>query len=201
MGAGAFVLLTLSGVDWIWLAVLAAVILLYDAIHKKWAGSVWLMGSCRFFLWLTAASAANENLAPLTFGWGGVVALYVVGISLFARNEATSDSKQNMLPIPLLFFPFAFALYLLLKVKVPPELPATIACTVGAIVSARLAMFSIKRIKAGGDGAIGKGVSLLLAGIAASDAAAVGLLLPAAGWSCLACVPIALALQKKFAAT
>ncbi|MBO94927.1 MAG: hypothetical protein CMI32_08550 [Opitutales bacterium] len=201
LGVGAFILLELSGVTWIWLAILTALILLYDAIHKKWSGSVWLMGSCRFFLWLAAASAANENLAPLTFGWGGVVAFYVVGISFLARNEATGDAKQNLLSIPLLFFPFAFALYLLLTIRVPPELSATVACTLGAIVSARLAMFSVKRIKSGEPGAVGKGVSLLLAGIAASDAAAAGLLLPAAGWSCLACVPIALALQKKFAAT
>lgn len=201
LGAGAFILLELSGVTWIWLAILAAVILLYDAIHKRWSGSVWLMGSCRFFLWLTAASAAQEKLAPLTLAWSTIIALYVVGISLFARNEATGDARQNLLPIPLLFFPFAFALYLLLAIRVPPELSATVACTVGAIVSARLAMFSVRRIKSGESGAVGKGVSLLLAGIAACDAAAAGLLFPTAGWTCLACVPVALLLQKKFAAT
>jgi len=76
-----------------------------------------------------------------------------------------------------------------------------LACMVGAFVSARLATYSMKRMTSGESGSIGKGVSLLLAGIAACDAAAAGLLSPIAGWSCLACVPIALVLQKKFAAT
>lgn len=201
LGVGAFVLLELSGVRWIWLVVLAAVILLYDAIHKKWSGSVWLMGSCRFFLWLTAGSAANEELAPLTLAWSGVIALYVVGISLFARGEATGGSGKNLLPVPLLFGPLAFVLYLIAATTFHPTPSALLAGIVGAFVSARLVMFSVKRIKSGEPDGIGKGVSLLLAGIAACDAAAAGLLFPAAGWTCLACVPIALLLQKKFAAT
>ena len=201
LGVGAFILLELSGVAWIWLAVLALVILLYDAIHKKWSGSVWLMGCCRFFLWLTVASAANEKLAPLTLAWSGVVALYVVGISLFARGEATGGSSQNRLPVPLLFGPLAFALYLILAARSHPTPSAVLACMMGAFVCARLAMFSVRRIKSGEPDGIGKGVSLLLAGIAACDATAAGLLFPAAGWACLACVPIALLLQKKFAAT
>ena len=201
LGIGGFILLKCSGVSWIWLALLTTVILLYDAIHKKWSGSVWLMGSCRFFLWLTAASAANDDLAPLTLCWSGVVALYVVGISLFARGESTGGSGRNRWPVPLLLGPLAFSLYLILAAMVPPAPGALLSCMVGAFVSARLATFAIKRMKSGQPGAIGKGVSLLLAGIAACDAAAAGLLVPVAGWTCLACVPIALALQKKFAAT
>ncbi len=201
LGLGAFILLYLCGVNWVWLTLLAAVILIYDAVHKKWAGSVWLMGSCRFFLWLTAASAASDTLAPLTIAWSSVVALYIVGISLFARGEATGGAKQNRWPIPLFFGPLAFALYLVLAATTIPAPQAMLACMVGAFVSARLATYSIKRMTSGESGSIGKGVSLLLAGIAACDAAAAGLLSPIAGWSCLACVPIALVLQKKFAAT
>lgn len=201
LGLGAFILLYLCEVYWVWLTLLAAVILIYDIVHKKWAGSVWLMGSCRFFLWLTAASAANEPLVPLTIAWGAVVAFYVVGISLFARGEATGGTGQNRWAIPLLFGPIAFALYLILATAPLPSPPAVLACMLGAFVSARLATYSMKQMVSGQPGAIGKGVSLLLAGIAACDAAAAGLLSPIAGWSCLACVPIALVLQKKFAAT
>lgn len=201
LSLGGFILLQFSGVSWIWLSLLTAVILLYDAIHKKWAGSVWLMGSCRFFLWLTAASAAHDVLAPLTVAWSGVIAIYVVGISLFARGESTGASEKNRLPIPLLFGPLAFSLFLIFSTKVPAVPSATLACMVGAFVSARLSTFSVRRIKSGQPGGIGKGVSLLLAGIAACDATAAGLLFPMIGWTCLACVPIALLLQKKFAAT
>ena len=201
MGLGIFVLVKLSGVDWVWLTILATVIILYDAIHKKWVGSVWLMGSCRFFLWLTAASAANEQLAPLTVGWSTVVGLYVVGISLFARAESTGGPGRNLLAIPMLYGPLAYALFMILTATPHPEPQAMLACMVGALVAARLATFSMKRMRSRQPGCIGKGVSLLLAGIAACDATAAGMLLPVAGWGCLAGVPIALALQKKFAAT
>ncbi len=201
LGLGAFTLLQLCQVDWIWLTLLVSVILLYDAIHKKWQGSVWLMGCCRFFLWLTAASAATQTMAPLTFCWAGIIALYVVGVSLFARGEATESSSKQIFPIPLLFIPFAFSVYLLLAANTPPIPSATLACMAGALVSGRLVLFGFRKVKSGESGGIGKGVSLLLAGIAACDAAAAGLLFPASGWACLFCVPIALLLQKKFAAT
>lgn len=201
LGLGIFILLQLCQVDWVWLLLLALVILLYDAIHKKWKGSVWLMGSCRFFLWLTAASAANPQIATLTFSWAGIVALYVVGISLFARGEATGETTSKVFPIPLLFGPFVFAVYLLLAANQSPVPAATLACMFGALVSGRLVLFGFRNVKSGESGGIGKGVSLLLAGIAAGDAAAAGLLFPTMGWACLACVPIALLLQKRFAAT
>ena len=201
LGLGIFILLQLCQVDWLWLSLLTSLILLYDAVHKKWNGSVWLMGSCRFSLWITVASAANLEIAPLTFAWAGIVALYVVGISLFARGEATGNTSSKTFPIPLLFGPFVFAVYLLLSANQSPVPAATLACMFGALVSGRLVLFGFRNVKSGEPDGIGKGVSLLLAGIAAGDAAAAGLLFPTAGWACLTCVPIALLLQKRFAAT
>ena len=200
MGAGVFIMMKLAGVAWIWLAALTATILVYDAIHKKWAGSVWLMGSCRFFLWLTAASSANEKLAPLTLAWSGVVALYVVGISLFARGETTGGNGENRLPIPLLFGAPLFALALLVYWNNLPPLPQ-LATNVAGLTVAWLAYTAVQCMRSSEPGCIGRGVSRLLAGIAACDATAAGLVSPTLAYACLACATVALLMQKKFAAT
>ena len=198
--AGSYVLLDFAEVSKIWLAALTVAILAYEAVHKKWSGAVWIMGSCRFFLWLAAASAANESLAPLTIAWAGVVAFYVVGISLFARGEATGGSGDNRLPIPLLFGAPLFALALLVYWNnLPPT--AQFATNVAGLVSAWLAYTAVQRMRTSEEGCIGQGVSRLLAGIAACDATAIGLVSPSLAYGCLACIPIALLMQKKFAAT
>lgn len=198
--AGSYLLLDFAEVSKVWLVALTVAILTYEAVHKKWSGAVWLMGSCRFFLWLLAASAANESLAPLTIAWAGVVAFYVVGISLFARGEATGGSGENRFPIPLLFGTPLFALALLVYWNnLSPT--AQFATNVAGLVSAWLAYTAVQRMRTGEEGCIGQGVSRLLAGIAACDATAMGLVSPSLAYGCLACIPIAFLMQKKFAAT
>ena len=158
------------------------------------------MGSCRFFLWLAAASAANASLAPLTISWAVIMAFYVVGISLFARGEATGGSGENRLPILLLFGAPLFALVLLVYWNnLPPT--AKFATNVAGLVSVWLAYTAVQLMRTGEKGCIGQGVSRLLAGIAACDATAMGLVSPSLAYACLACIPIAFLMQKKFAAT
>ncbi|MBU61774.1 MAG: hypothetical protein CMI26_04640 [Opitutae bacterium] len=198
--AGSFVLLDFAEVSEVWLIALTLAILTYEAVHKKWFGAVWLMGSCRFFLWLAAASAANESLAPLTIAWAGIVAIYVVGISLFARGEATGESRENRLPVPLLFGTPLFALALLVYWNNLPT-TAQFATHVAGLISVWLAYTAVKRMRTGEAGCIGQGVSRLLAGISACDATAIGLVSPSLAYGCLACIPIAFLMQKKFAAT
>jgi 4-hydroxybenzoate polyprenyltransferase len=98
---------------WLVLALTAA-ILVYDAYHKPWAGSVLIMGSCRTLLYLVAGSAvvnrpglgdipelalqafkagggtARDQLGPLLIWLAKSVALggYIVGVSLVARRES-----------------------------------------------------------------------------------------------------------------
>jgi len=198
--AGSLILLEFAEVSKIWLVALTVAILAYEAVHKKWSGGVWIMGSCRFFLWLAAASAANASLAPLTISWAGIIAFYVVGISLFARGEATGGSGENRLPILLLFGAPLFALALLVYWNnLPPT--AKFATNVAGLVSVWLAYTAVQRMRTGEKGCIGQGVSRLLAGIAACDATAMGLVSPSLAYACLACIPIAFLMQKKFAAT
>lgn len=201
LAAGAAILLLLAGVSAPWLIALATAIIVYDAIHKKWVGSVWLMASCRLFLWLAAASAASTALAPLTIAWASCVAIYVAGISLFARGEATGGTDgENRLPLPLLFGPVLLTLALLVYWNNLPPL-AKLAANAAGLLCAWLVYTAVNRMRSGEPGCIGQGVSLLLAGIAASDAAAAAFVSPTLSWACLFCVPIALLMQKKFAAT
>lgn len=68
---------------------LAVVIVLYDLIHAKWAGSAALMGLCRALVYVTAASAIAW---PLTWRLAGPLAgalfVYIVALSIIARVEA-----------------------------------------------------------------------------------------------------------------
>jgi len=62
-------------------------IVLYDAIHKRIELSPVLMGLCRFFLYLIAASAGERGLTAASIWCGLALAAYVVGLSYLARRE------------------------------------------------------------------------------------------------------------------
>ncbi len=66
---------------------LCAAILFYDIIHKKWKGSIIIMGACRLLLWLTAASANGIAINSVTFIWSTTLFIYILGISFIAINE------------------------------------------------------------------------------------------------------------------
>src|SRR5439155_26089983 len=65
-------------------------ILLYDAWLKRTAGGPVAMASCRFFNVLLGLSLADQSAVPLfvRLHLAGVVGLYIVGVTWFARNEA-----------------------------------------------------------------------------------------------------------------
>jgi 4-hydroxybenzoate polyprenyltransferase len=74
-------------------AALALAIVLYDARAKSTAAGPWVMGTCRGLNWLLGVTAAggvsaNPEWLP-AIGMG----IYVVGITLFARTEATRSSR------------------------------------------------------------------------------------------------------------
>ena len=69
------------------------------------------------------------------------------------------------------------------------------------LLVAWIAFRSIQEMRSSREGAIGEGVSRLLAGICAVDAVTVSFYLPALAVPCLCCVSLAHLLQKRFAAT
>jgi len=66
---------------------LAATILLYDWVHKRWIGSVMLMAGCRVLLALAIASLpGHEPRTPFQW-WVAALFVYIVAVSLIARWE------------------------------------------------------------------------------------------------------------------
>jgi 4-hydroxybenzoate polyprenyltransferase len=80
-------LLIASGATWTWALGLAATILAYDWIHKKWMGSVILMAGCRVLLSCTLATLPEHRMTPTFLGWVGALFIYIVTLSLIARWE------------------------------------------------------------------------------------------------------------------
>lgn len=110
MMLGGLVCLTFCGGNTLALGVaLALSILLYDAVHKLLSFSPVLMGSCRFFLYLTASSCGVSGVTGWAVWAGLALTAYIAGLSYFARRES-SGSPLAYWPLLLLYFPCALSL-------------------------------------------------------------------------------------------
>jgi 4-hydroxybenzoate polyprenyltransferase len=97
-----------------WVAALGAIllaltILLYDFTHKFFIGSPWLMGACRFWVYLIAGATGISGLNGFAIFGGVALAFYVVGLSQVARRE-TARGRIAIQPLLLLAVPIAMAL-------------------------------------------------------------------------------------------
>jgi 4-hydroxybenzoate polyprenyltransferase len=70
-----------------WAVGLAATILAYDWIHKRWLGSVVLMAGCRVLLACALASFPGHEMTRAFVGWIIALFVYIVALSLIARWE------------------------------------------------------------------------------------------------------------------
>lgn len=68
--------------------VLAACILIYNAAHKAITASPWLMGLCRFWVYVIAGTTAANGLNGNSIWCGVAMAFYIVGLSYVARHES-----------------------------------------------------------------------------------------------------------------
>ena len=140
---------------------LALTILLYDSVHKFITAAPWLIGACRFWVYVVAGATGVDGLNGWPIFCGLALALYVVGLSYIARRESYRG------PIPF------WSLFLVLA----PVILATVMNTGGfrlraAGMSAGLALwlaYSVRPIFAGGPVNVGRLVSNLLAGIVLVD--------------------------------
>ena len=200
---GGLLLLGLSSCSLPLVFCLIAAVLLYDWLHKKWIGSVWIMGSCRTFLWLVAASAGGQQISIPVWVGSLCVGGYVVGISLFARNESkkTENNFSSRIAILLLFTPCMLTLGLLILWNhLDPTRVFLLNCTglyLGWIIFRAILIMKNSALQ----GAIGKGVSIMLPGICALDAIAICFFVPTLIAPCYLAQFFAQILQKKFAAT
>ena len=201
LGLGAWILIDLAQCEPLWIVALVLGIILYDALHKKWSGGVMLMGGCRLLLWAGAATCGvSETIYPLTWIWGATLAFYVVGISLFARGESKAKEEAPKLSIVFLFGPALVALAALIHWNNLDPIRVFLVNLVGLLI-AWIAFDAILQMRGGKKGAIGFGVSRLLAGICVTDALVVSFCMPMLIAPLLCLNPLALWIQKRFAAT
>ena len=100
----------------LWASALAATILLYDWVHKRWIGSVVLMAGCRVLLAVTIASLPDHAPRSAFLWWVASLFIYIVMLSLIARWEykpgAPAAKLGKMVGRLLAFIPLVDALAL-----------------------------------------------------------------------------------------
>lgn len=203
MIAGCLVLLTAGNTDWKYLSGLVIAVLLYNWIHKKWSGSVLIMGACRAFVYLLAWDAARADMrldptSPLVFLISGGILLYISGLTLAARSEhqATEGKPPSWLSRLLLLLPTSFPVMTLycentLDISRPLLFGGIIVSSVWIVL-----FRSMLRKRS-----IPQGISMAIAGIALYDATVALLLDWRAGIACLLCFGITLVAQRFIPAT
>ncbi|MBI5688752.1 MAG: UbiA family prenyltransferase [Verrucomicrobia bacterium] len=91
VGAGEMIvglgLLVAAGAGVGWVLALAATILAYDWLHKRWSGSILLMAGCRVLLGLSVASLGGKIAGWPLLIWRAVLFSYIAGLSWLARRE------------------------------------------------------------------------------------------------------------------
>jgi 4-hydroxybenzoate polyprenyltransferase len=89
--------------------ILAFFIVVYDFTHKFFVESPWLMGACRFWVYVIASATGVKGLNGFSIFGGVALAFYVVGLSYVARRESTRGSVP-LPPLLLLAAPIILAL-------------------------------------------------------------------------------------------
>ncbi|MGH7941068.1 MAG: UbiA family prenyltransferase [Limisphaerales bacterium] len=77
--------------------VLAVCIVIYNATHKVITASPWLMGLCRFWVYVIAGTAGQGDYNGRPIWCGAALALYIVGLSHLARHESGPPGR-GLLP-------------------------------------------------------------------------------------------------------
>lgn len=194
LAAGLAVLFLLTSANPVFVAALAAAIVFYDFVHKRSAVGIWVMGACRFLLYLVAASAVSADprlVEPAAVGLA--TGLYVVGLSAAARGEATGG-RPPLWGVLLLAVPVLLGAWGVFRAG--SILPAVF---LGAL--AGWILLSLAHLRGRDSGRVGAMVARLLAGIILVDAVFASLVDPVFGGACLILFLVTLGLQKGVPAT
>ena len=170
LGLGALCLTAVGKTTGLLTLVLLLCIVIYDATHKVVTASPWLMGVCRFWVYVIAGSAgaAGVNGGPI---WCGVaLALYVAGLGCVARQES-SRKPVPCWPLALLAAPVVLA-----AMMDPGEYRLPGVCL--SLVLVLWAAHCTRTIFQPGEVNVARIVSRLLAGIVFVDWLAVAPLIP-----------------------
>ncbi len=189
LAAGWLLLLPLEKAAWPASLLLAAIVI-YDAVHKQTALAPILMATCRFLLYLVAASAAIRGVHAEVIWRALALAAYVCGLSWLARGESDKPSGATARwPIGLLLAPLLLALMIGANTW-----PASLMPLVGA---GTWIFWCLRGRAAGAHWDLSRAVPGLLAGMVLIDWLAVG-----AGHAAFAVLfTLALVLQRIVPAT
>ncbi len=201
LSAGAGVLLVVTTAHPALVGGLVVAVLLYNWLHKRWAGSVLLMGLCRALVYLAAGSAAaartgTEGLPAALLVLAGGAVLYIAGLTLVARSEHLGEgARLRLLPRLMLMLPVLFPL---VSQRAAPHLTIHYPLAVLGVVGVAAWLTIVRRAFAE---RIPLGVGFAIAGIAFYDASVVAFADWPAAVACLACFVAALGLQRVVPAT
>jgi len=109
LALGILILLFCGKVATIGSIFLALCILLYNFMHKFFTASPWLMGACRFWVYVIAGATGSNNLNGYSIFCGLGLAFYVVGLSYVARRESFRGTVPYW-PLILLAAPIMLAM-------------------------------------------------------------------------------------------
>jgi len=161
LGLGALSLIFIGKVTGALALVLILCIIIYDATHKVITASPWLMGACRFWIYVIAGSTASWGVNGWPIWCGVALALYVAGLSHMARLES-SRARVPRWPLVLLAVPVFLAL---LMDTGENRVPALWLSLILVLWIARC----VRPMFQGGQVNVGRIVSGLLAGIVFVD--------------------------------
>jgi 4-hydroxybenzoate polyprenyltransferase len=113
MLAAAILILAATSTRGSWKAVLsalalAAVIVYYDARHKRDPLSPLWMGLCRVLIYVTVGFAVAGRASGPLIGGALVLLSYLIGLTYVAKQETLSEYR-NLWPLAFLFAPFVYA--------------------------------------------------------------------------------------------
>jgi 4-hydroxybenzoate polyprenyltransferase len=161
LGLGALSLIVIGKTTGALALVLILCIIVYDATHKVITASPWLMGACRFWIYVIAGSTASRGVNGWPIWCGVALALYVAGLSHMARVES-SRARIPRWPLALLVTPVFLAL---LMNPGGNRVPALWLSLILVLWIARC----VRPLFQGGQVNVGRIVSGLLAGIVFVD--------------------------------
>ena len=161
LGLGALSLIVIGKTTGALALVLILCIIIYDATHKVITASPWLMGACRFWIYVIAGSTASWGVNGWPIWCGVALALYVAGLSHMARLES-SRARVPRWPLALLAVPVFLAL---LMDTGENRVPALLLSLILVLWIARC----VRPMFQGGQVNVGRIVSGLLAGIVFVD--------------------------------
>ncbi len=227
---GGWIAWRLAAAHPILIGALMGAILFYNLYHKPWPGAVWVMGSCRTFLYLMTASAfiwerlANDayasdpsvRIATNTISylnWSDLSAAltlgaYVVGLTMVARQESKGPgaSVAGLIAAKILLYtPVLLAASWMINAAQADQLDlfgknTPLAPAALITLFIALVLHATRLMKQGGP-AIGQAVSILLAGIVVVDALAIVRISLPLALVFVALWPLLRLWQRKIAAT